>query len=217
MFSFNNTRLLDTALTHRSALNEYHLDESNERLEFLGDAVLELATTDYLYKRFPHADEGEMTSYRASLVKTTTLAKVSQELGLDTRLLMSKGEERGGGRENINLLADTFEAVIGALYLDQGYAACVSVLQEHLFPRFEDILENQAYKDYKTSFQEAMQARGHTTPVYVTVSEAGPDHNKTFTVQVECDHVPWGRGVGKSKQEASQEAAKVALEKLRKE
>ncbi len=213
---FQSDALFQTALTHRSALNETTAPESNERLEFLGDAVLELATTKFLYDRFPEATEGVMTSYRAALVKTTTLATVAKELGLHQLLKMSNGEERSGGRENQGLLADTFEAVLGALYLDQGYEACVLFLEKQLFPRFDGILKDETYKDYKTTLQELVQSRGSSTPTYSTVNETGPDHMKTFTVEVRVDGQPLGLGVGKSKQDASQAAAKQALEKTTK-
>ncbi len=212
--AFQSDSLYQTALVHRSFLNETDSTESNERLEFLGDAVLELATTQFLYAAYPAANEGVMTSYRAALVKTVTLAEVAKELGLDQELKMSKGEERSGGRENPSLLADTFEAVLGALYLDQGFDVCVSFLQEVLFPRFDQILKDETYKDYKTTLQELVQAQGKSTPIYVTVNESGPDHLKTFTVEVRIDGEAIGSGVGKSKQDASQEAAKLALEKL---
>ncbi|MBP9700241.1 ribonuclease III [Candidatus Woesebacteria bacterium] len=211
---FQSEDLYQTALVHRSFLNETDSTESNERLEFLGDAVLELATTQFLYAAYPNANEGVMTSYRAALVKTVTLAQVAKELGLDQELKMSKGEERSGGRENPSLLADTFEAVLGALYLDQGFDVCVTFLQDALFPRFDQILKDETYKDYKTTLQELVQAQGKSTPIYVTVNETGPDHLKTFTVEVRIDGEAIGSGVGKSKQDASQEAAKLALEKL---
>lgn len=214
--TFHSLPLLHTAFTHRSALNESDMTESNERLEFLGDAVLELATTEFLYQTFPKANEGEMTSYRAALVKTTTLAQVALALGLDERLQMSKGEERSGGRQNQSLLADTFEAVLGALYLDQGYTSCVTFLAEHLFPRFDQILSENSYKDYKTTLQELVQSQGRGTPVYHTVREEGPDHLKVFTVEVHIDGQPLGSGEGKSKQDASQVAAQQALEKIAK-
>lgn len=212
--AFISQELYQTALVHRSFLNETDSTESNERLEFLGDAVLELATTQFLYEAYPSANEGVMTSYRAALVKTVTLAEVAKELGLDQELKMSKGEERSGGRENPSLLADTFEAVLGALYLDQGFEVCVTFLQDVLFPRFDQILKDETYKDYKTTLQELVQAQGKSTPIYATVNETGPDHLKTFTVEVRIDGEAIGSGVGKSKQDASQEAAKLALEKL---
>lgn len=212
---FKNQSLLENALVHRSALNELHGSTSNERLEFLGDAVLELVTTVFLYERFPQEAEGVLTSYRAALVKTTTLATVTKELGLDKMLKMSKGEERSGGRENIGMLADTFEAVTGALYLDQGYDAARDFIAASLFPKVDEIIADKLYKDYKTNLQELVQSQGKSTPEYRTVEESGPDHLKVFTVQVMVGDDVLGSGAGKSKQDASQEAARVALERIK--
>lgn len=212
--TFHDPSLLANALIHRSALNELHGSESNERLEFLGDAVLELVTTVFLYERFPGEQEGVLTSYRAALVKTTTLAVVAKELGLDHMLKMSKGEERSGGRENIGMLADSFEAVTGALYLDQGYEAAKDFITASLFPKVDEIISSKLYKDYKTNLQELVQSQGKSTPEYHTVEESGPDHLKVFTVEVLVDGNSLGKGNGKSKQDASQEAARVALEKI---
>lgn len=213
---FTNSQLLTLALTHRSSLSDPAITMSNERLEFLGDAVLELVTTEYLFHRFPDEPEGILTSFRAALVKTSTLAKVSKSLGLDQEILMSKGEERSGGRTNESLLADTLEAIIGALYLDQGYPACEAFLKANLFPLFDAILSQGGHKDYKTRLQELVQSQGKSTPLYTTIKEVGPDHQKEFTVQVLVDNQTLAQGAGKSKQEASQEAAKRALEKLAK-
>jgi len=212
--TFKDPALLSTALVHRSALNELHGSVSNERFEFLGDAVLELVTTVFLFEKFPDEPEGVLTSYRAALVKTTTLAVVAKELGLDKMLKMSKGEERSGGRENIGMLADTFEAVTGALYLDQGYDAAKEFISTSLLPRVTEIVSSKLYKDYKTNLQELVQSQGKSTPEYKTIDESGPDHLKTFTVEVHVDGTALGTGLGKSKQDASQEAARVALEKM---
>ncbi|HSW90072.1 MAG TPA: ribonuclease III [Patescibacteria group bacterium] len=212
--TFKNSQLLQTALSHRSILNESATLESNERMEFLGDAVLELITTEWLYKRFPQEQEGKLTSFRASLVKTTTLSTISKELGLDDMIKMSNGEEHSGGRSNVGILADTFEAFLGALYLDQGFEACKNFVSAVLFPHFDEILELGLYRDYKSSLQELVQSQGKSTPVYRTVSESGPDHMKTFLVEVSVDDQTLGSGSGKSKQDASAAAAKTALEKL---
>ena len=211
---FHNQSLLVTALTHRSALNEQSSTStiSNERLEFLGDAVLELATTKFLYHNHPHEPEGVLTAYRSALVKTTTLAEVASSLGIGEKLYLSKGEEAGGGRANESLLADTFEAIVGALYLDQGMPIVESFLAEHLFPKFATIKAKKLYKDPKSSLQEVVQAKGFATPVYKVIEEIGPDHEKEFTVEAIVDGEPMGRGMGKSKQLAQQEAARVALE-----
>jgi ribonuclease III len=212
--SFKNAALLETALTHRSALNEKisTSTESNERFEFLGDAVLELATTQYLFDHFPTEPEGVLTAYRSSLVKTTTLAEVAQKLGLGDVLYMSRGEEVTGGRSNPSLLADTMEAVLGALYLDQGFEAVKAFLDKHLFPLFEDIQEQGLYKDSKSQLQELVQSQGFEAPAYEVVQEVGPDHDKEFTVQVKVGNEVKGVGLGKSKQQAQQAAAATALQ-----
>lgn len=215
---FNNQQLLITALSHRSSLNEVNsgttATESYERLEFLGDAVLELVTTEFLFEQFPDEPEGVLTSYRSSLVKTTTLAQVARELKLGEKMFMSKGEEATGGRENDGLLADVFEAVIGALYLDQGFKAVKQFLAEQLFPKFAEIKSKKLYRDSKSLLQEVVQAKGLPTPVYDVIAEQGPDHDKTFTVEVKVNNQVVGKGTGKSKQLAQQEAASQALERF---
>lgn len=216
LLKFNNPLLLKTALTHRSALNERisPASESNERLEFLGDAVLELITTDFLFKKFPQESEGVLTAYRSSLVKTTTLAEVAVELDLGKKLYMSKGEEATGGRDNPGLLADTTEAIIGAIYLDQGYESTKKFLEKNLFNRFDKIKEQKLYQDSKSVLQEIVQAKGLEAPVYKVIKEEGPDHDKQFTVEALIDSQPAGTGVGKSKQLAQQVAAQDALKSL---
>jgi len=206
---------LETALTHRSAINEKlsRSKESNERLEYLGDAVLELATSEFLFHKFPSEPEGKLTAYRSALVKTDTLAQVAKKLKLGEKLKMSKGEEKSGGRQNQSLLANTMEAVIGALYLDQGFEAVKKFLNQHLFPQVEEIVKQQLYKDPKSHLQELVQARKLPTPKYQIVDEVGPDHNKIFTVQVLVDQKVVGKGKGKSKQQAQREAARAAIEK----
>lgn len=213
---FNDQNLIITALTHKSALNEQlsTAKESNERLEYLGDAVLELATTNFLFHKFPKQPEGTLTAYRSALVKTTTLAQVAEELELGQKLYMSKGEESGGGRENVGLLANTIEAVIGALYLDQGFQKVEEFLHQHLFPKFDQILDQKLYKDAKSLLQEEVQAKGDQTPVYQVIGEDGPDHDKIFTVEVLINNEKISIGKGKSKQQAQQEAAQKALEKI---
>ncbi|MBP7740725.1 ribonuclease III [Candidatus Woesebacteria bacterium] len=213
---FKNKLLLDTALTHRSALNEKtsKITVSNERLEFLGDAVLELSTTRFLFEKFPDEPEGVLTAYRSSLVKTTTLATIATKLGLDKMLYMSKGEEATGGRSNIGILADVTEAVLGALYLDQGLDSVDKLLEEILFPEISTIIENKLYKDAKSYLQEVVQAKNLETPTYQVISEVGPDHDKEFTVNASIDNKIVGRGTGKSKQQAQQAAAIEALKKF---
>ena len=216
---FKNQDLLITALTHRSALNEKEqsgttASESNERLEFLGDAVLELASTIFLYHERPTDAEGMLTTYRSALVRTETLAELAKELGLDQRMYLSKGEEAGGSRDNPGLLADLLEAVIGALYLDQGFRVVQDFLGQVLFPKFSEILASKAYRDQKSLLQEAVQARSLPTPAYRVIKEEGPDHNKTFTVEVLINQEVWGVGQGNSKQRAQQAAASMALKKI---
>lgn len=210
-----NQNLLTEALTHRSYLNENRqASQHNERLEFLGDAVLELAVSEFLFRTYPDEPEGNLTAYRASLVKTSTLAKVAESLDLGNLLRLSKGEELSGGRTNRSLLANTFESVIGALYLDQGFASVVTFIQQHLLPELENIIKLGLFKDHKSALQEHVQAQGHESPVYRVESESGPDHDKEFTVSVVVDGENLATGAGKSKQAAQQAAARHALEKL---
>lgn len=213
--SFKNPLLLTKALTHRSALNEQLSEstESNERLEYLGDAVLELAVSDFLYHKYPAEPEGQLTAFRSSLVKTTTLAQAAQSLGLGEMIIMSKGEVGTGGRTNESLLANTFESVIGALYLDQGFAIVVNFLELHLFPKIDDVIAQKLYKDPKSLLQETVQGLGLPTPTYTVVSEVGPDHAKEFMIHVYIGDALKGTGSGKNKQAAQQDAAQNALKK----
>jgi len=207
-----NQSLLDVALTHRSFLNESKTaTEHNERMEYLGDAVLELVVSEYLYHQFPDKPEGELTALRSALVKTTTLAKVAHTLNLGAMLKMSHGEEQTGGRTNTGLLANTFESVTGAIYLDSGFDAAKDFISTHLFPLLPDIIKNHSYKDYKSLFQEKVQAEGQPTPTYQSVSEHGPDHHKIFTVAVTVGDQSLATGSGNSKQAAEQAAAHAAL------
>lgn len=211
----NDQNLLDRAFTHRSFLNESAgVTQSNERLEYLGDAVLELAVSEHLFHAFTDKPEGELTALRAALVKTTTLAKVAENLQLGNRLQMSKGEIQTGGRTNQSLLANTFEAVIGAIYLDSGFDKVKEFLSQHLFPFLPEIIEKNLYRDFKSTFQERVQAQGHPTPSYKLVSETGPDHDKTFTVALMVGETQITTGTGKSKQLAQQDAANKGLDKL---
>ncbi len=216
---FHNLSLWQTALTHRSALNEKLSAStlSNERLEFLGDAVLELLTTEFLYHRFTDLQEGELTAYRSALVKTETLAKVAGRLKLGEQLLISRGEENTGGRTNPSLLADVFEAVVGALFLDQGLEVVRQFLTDQLFGELTHITASQDYKDAKSTLQEISQAKGYGTPVYQTVSASGPDHDKEFVIHAVIDDKIMGEGRGKSKQSAQQQAAKQAIEQIGKQ
>lgn len=210
-----NPQLLSLAFTHRSFLNENpDVKEHNERLEFLGDAVLELATSEFLYQKFPLIPEGQLTAYRAALVKTTSLAEAANRLEFGTALKLSKGEEISGGRHNLSLLADTFEAVTGAIYLDQGYQAAVTFLNQHIFTQIDNVIKHNLHKDFKSSLQESVQAQGHASPEYTVIEESGPDHAKIFVIGVSVDGKALATGTGHSKQEAQQDAAKHALEKL---
>ena len=217
---FNDPALLERAFTHRSALNEPSSGTtsivSNERLEFLGDAVLELSVTKFLFHEHPEEPEGKLTAYRSALVRTTTLAEVAAELGLGEKLYMSRGEEATGGRVNEGLLADTMEAVIGAIYLDQGLAAAEKFIQDNILPKFVKIKKERLYRDAKSLLQETVQAQGRSTPTYEVIEEQGPDHNKTFTIAVYIDDCLIGQGTGSSKQRAQQAAARDALAEIAK-
>jgi len=214
--SFKNLELLVEALTHRSYLNEHreYTGAHNERLEFLGDAVLELATTDFLFKKFPAKPEGELTSYRAALVNTVSLAESAQEIGINDYLLLSKGEAKDTGRARDVILADAFEAVIGAIYLDSGYDVAEAFIAKNLYGKIDDIISKRSYQDAKSRFQEIAQEKRGVTPRYETLSEEGPDHAKLFTVGVFIDKQEIARGEGQSKQEAEQVAAQAGLDKM---
>ncbi len=211
---FTNLNLLIEALTHRSYLNESRgtVSSHNERLEFLGDAVLELAVTHFLFTKFPKKDEGELTAYRASLVNTFSLAGVAETIGLNDMLLLSKGESKDTGRARQIILANAFEALLGAIYLDQGYAAAEAFLAKNLYNKIDEIIEKRAWQDAKSHFQEVAQDKQGTTPSYKTLEEIGPDHDKKFTVGVFLGTKEIAKGTGKSKQEAEQSAAQAALD-----
>ncbi len=210
---FNNRDLLIQAFTHRSYLNEnpsFGLGH-NERLEFLGDAVLELVVTEYLYERFSDKPEGELTSFRAALVNAEMLADVGQKLGMSEYLLLSRGEKKDTGRARGYILANAIEAFIGALYLDQGYEACKKFIADVLFGRIEEVIEKKLWRDPKSAFQEEAQERVGITPSYRVLKEIGPDHAKKFSVGVFLEATRIAEGHGPSKQDAEVEAAKNAL------
>lgn len=213
--AFNDLQLLRQAFTHRSYLNEHRgeLLGHNERLEFLGDAVLELIATHFLYEKFPDKPEGELTAYRAALVNAVTCAQVAQELGMNDYLLLSRGEAKDTGRARGVLLANAFEALIGAIYLDQGYDAAKQFIEERLLPKLDDILRGKLWQDAKSALQERAQEHEGQTPRYAVLEESGPDHDRHFTVGVYLGESLAGEGEGKSKQEAEQSAARAALEK----
>ncbi|OJI06389.1 ribonuclease III [bacterium CG10_46_32] len=211
--TFKNSKLLQQALVHRSYLNEnpsFELDH-NERLEFLGDAVLELAVTQHLYQHYPNP-EGELTNWRASLVNSTTLASVARETGLEEYLYLSKGESRdNNSKARGYILANAMEALIGALYLDQGYEVAAAFVKKIIISKLPNILEHKLYRDAKTAFQEAAQEKFSLTPTYHVVDEDGPDHNKNFTIAVKLGDSEIAQGIGTSKQEAETAAAAAAL------
>jgi ribonuclease III len=210
---FIDRALLKTAFTHRSYINESRLGgEHNERLEFLGDAVLEIVVTDYLFREYDKAPEGELTAYRAALVNATTLSSAAELLGMNNCLLLSKGEAKDTGRARSTILANAFEAFVGALYLDQGYDAAKDFIAAHLLPRAHAIITSGSWKDAKSAFQEVAQAKFSTTPRYELVSAEGPDHDKHFVIALYVGTNEVARGEGKSKQEAEQDAATRALE-----
>lgn len=212
---FKNQKLLDLAFIHRSYLNENpNLGfSSNERLEFLGDAVLSLIVSEFLYQRFPQYNEGDLTTLRSAMVKTKTLAHLAQAFDLGSKLKLSRGEEESGGRKNLTLLANAFEAVIGALYLDQGLSSAKKFVQTVLLPEIEEIIKTEAYKDAKSEFQEVVQDKLRFSPVYKVIKSEGPDHAKIFTIGVYVRGKLFGQGSGRSKQEAEEAAAKTALAK----
>lgn len=214
--TFTNQDLLKSAFYHRSYLNEDRsIKRSNERLEFLGDSVLSLLTSHFLYTTYPGEPEGALTNIRSSLVKTKSLCDVSKELGLGELLFLSKGEEESGGRNNQSLLADTFEALLGAIFLDQGLETANKFLETHLFVRVTEIVKNKSYIDFKSLLQEIIQEQTRISPTYRVTKSEGPDHAKTFWVDVVAgESNVLGSGVGKSKQEAESDAAKNALEKM---
>lgn len=212
--TFKNKELLRRAFTHRSYLNENRNLESshNERLEFLGDAVLELIVTEYLFEKYPDNNEGDLTAYRASLVNAITLSEAAQKIQVNDFLLLSKGESKDTGKARQYILANTMEAIIGAIYLDQGYDASKYFISKNIFHLIDKIIEEKSWIDAKSKFQEKAQEKESLTPLYKTIKEEGPDHDKRFTVGVYLDKELVASGEGQSKQEAEQVAARKALE-----
>ena len=210
---FNDLNLLKQALTHRSYLNENKTADiaHNERLEFLGDAVLELLVSDHLYKQYSEANEGALTVYRSALVNTVELGLTAEALGVNDYLLLSKGEARDTGRARQVILADTYESIIGAIYLDQGYATAESFVRRTLFPRLVEIIKDASWQDAKSFFQEKAQEVVGVTPRYEVMSQTGPDHDKTFVVGIYLNEELVAEGSGPSKQEAEQAAARAGL------
>ena len=214
--TFNNIENLNAALIHTSYANESNRQlESNERLEFLGDAVLELASSTYLYENFPELSEGELTKMRASIVCSTTLAKLADKLGLGKLLLLGRGEETSGGRYRTSNLEDTFESIIGAIYLDSGWEIAKSYVIRQLEPEFKNVKVGKNLKDFKTTLQEFLQRDSTKIFEYVELGSSGPDHMKTFESAVKIDGKIYGKGSGKSKKIAEQVAAEKTLKMLK--
>jgi len=212
-YPFNDKRLLETAFTHRSYLNENRASgrEHNERLEFLGDAVLELAVTKFLYEKYPEKPEGELTAYRAALVNTQSISDAAQKLGMNDYMLLSRGESRDTGRARLIILANAFEALIGALYLDQGYVVAEKFIADQLFHKTEEVVEKRLWQDAKSRFQEMAQEKLGITPTYQFLDQSGPDHDRQFVVGAFVGQEKIATGSGRSKQEAEQDAAQKAL------
>lgn len=211
--TFKDKDILDRAFIHKSYMNEYKGADKrdNERLEFLGDAVLELAVTEHLFKTYPKQSEGVLTNWRSALVKGKNLAKVATELKLGNYLYLSKGEEKSGGRKKNYILANTLEAFIGALYLDKGYKVAHDFISKYILVKLEEILEEGLHIDAKSHFQELAQEEFDLTPEYRLISESGPDHNKRFVMGAFMADKKVGEGEGSSKQKAEEAAARNAL------
>lgn len=211
---FSDKDILKRAFTHRSYINENPRSglAHNERLEFLGDAVLELVVTDHLFTSYPEHTEGELTAYRSALVNAVVAAEVAQDLGMNEYLLLSKGESKDTGRARQTILANVYESFIGALYLDQGYAVCETFIKKTLIPKLGSIIEKKLWRDAKSHIQEEAQERLGVTPSYEVLSQLGPDHDKFFTVGIFFGEKKIAEGKGRSKQEAQQAAAQAAIE-----
>ena len=212
-FEFKEIAYLITALTHRSYVNEHKksVSEHNERLEFLGDAVLELVVTDYLFRNFTE-QEGILTSWRASLVRTESIGEAGDKLGYESLVRMSKGEKNGSHRARQQILANAFEAVIGAIYLERGYDDAAVFIKNHILSKLDGIIETGSWRDPKSHLQEVSQRIDNQTPVYKVLEEVGPDHDKKFTLGAFVGDKLMGKGSGPSKQAAQQQAARGALE-----
>lgn len=212
--TFSNKNLLKQAFLHRSYLNEHSGVgmPHNERLEFLGDAVLELVVTDYLYKKYMDKPEGELTAFRASLVNTNSISDAAKKLGFEDYLLLSKGESKDTGKARAYILANTYEAFVGSLYLDQGYEAARLFIEKSLLPELDNIIKQGLWRDAKSFVQEKSQELENVTPSYKVIHDTGPDHDKTFTVGIYFRDQKIAEGKGSSKQEAETAAARNALE-----
>jgi len=211
-YHFKNVSLLETALTHRSCLNQPGVTESYERLEFLGDAILEMLISIYLFEKYPDKMEGYLTAARSATVRTESLSKISVYNRFNDYIRMSKGEEVTGGRQNLSILEDVIESLIGALYIDGGLDAARNFFENFILPNAQGIIALNRLKDPKSLLQEKVQSAGQNSPIYQTIGETGLDHNKTFEVAVSIEGKQLATGTGKNKQEAEQEAAQKALE-----
>jgi ribonuclease-3 len=211
---FNNKKMLEQAFVHRSFINENTGSKlsHNERLEFLGDAVLELIVTEYLYKKYPKHDEGDLTAFRSALVNANIIGEVALSLGMNEYLLLSKGEAKDIGKARSYILANTYEAYVGAVYLDQGYDASRNFISNTLFGKLDEIVEKKLWRDAKSLVQEKCQEYLNITPSYKVLNESGPDHDKNFTIGIFFGDDRIAEGKGHSKQEAEQAAAQKALE-----
>ena len=214
--TFHDSDLLTTAFKHRSFLNVTNEERvaSNERLEFLGDAVLDLIVTEYLYGKFPKRTEGQLSKIKSILVSKPVLAEVASNLSLGNYILINKGEEKTGGRKRQSILADTLEAILGALYLDQGMELTKTFVSENLLTNFKSIMQRELFRNYKSLLLEYAQSNLNKLPEYRVLNEIGPDHDKEFIISVHLNGQEVGKGRGKSKKMAEQEAAKFALQKL---
>lgn len=213
---FNDSSLLKTALTHSSYANENHTRD-NERLEFLGDSVLSIIISEYIFRRMQNVDEGDLTKFRATLVCEQSLAAVAEKISLNELVFLGRGEERTGGRQRQSIISDAFEAVLAAIYLDSDFETARKWVLGLMTDRIEKVLKGELYSDYKTTLQEIVQKDGRGAVSYMTVEETGKEHNKRFTVRVVINGEPRQSGVGHSKKEAEQAAAKAAIMELRNE
>jgi ribonuclease III len=213
-YKFKNKEYILEALTHSSYSNENKSYSFNERLEFLGDSVLGIVISDYLFKNEQELPEGELTKLRANIVCEESLSDVAKDINLGSHILLGRGEEATGGRERASILADAFEAVIAAIYLDGGIEYAKLFVLDHMKEIIQDSIKGRIFRDYKTHLQEVIQSKGESNIVYNLVEEIGPDHNKRFVMQVKLDDEVLGRGEGKSKKEAEQSAAKQALRRM---
>ncbi|ACZ01248.1 ribonuclease III [Streptobacillus moniliformis] len=218
-YTFKNKKLLLEALTHSSYVNEHNFPniKDNERLEFLGDSVMDLITTEYIYKNNLKSNEGELSKIKSQIISETVFSTISRDLNLGNYIFLSNGENMSGGRERNSVLGDVFEAMVGAIYLDSDYATTRDVVLKLLESKINNLDKIEWVSDYKSALQEITQLKYKVTPIYTVLSEIGPDHDKTFEIEVRVEERLYGKGVAKSKKMAEKIAAKQAIEKLNKE